>query len=236
MTTQAHQPRPRYGWLLLIGVLVAVIVAFAIRRVVVDVPNMLAGAVPDRDSPDRQYALHPTLAFVHIALGVIYLLGAPVQLWRPFRERHYQTHRRLGRALVGLGLVCGCTGVVFGARFAFGGSAEGVASAMLGGWFVTSLSLAFLAIRRGDVVRHRRWMLRAFVMGLAVGTIRIWIGLFTLTGLLTLPDRFAVSFWIAFLVHLTLGEWWLTTHPHPAEARRLPVDASPAPGRPAPEL
>jgi hypothetical protein len=55
----------------------------------------------------------------------------------------------------------------------------------------------------------------AFMMGLAVGTIRIWIGLFSVSGLLTFPERFAVASWVAFAIHVAVGEWWLATHPHP---------------------
>ena len=69
------------------------------------------------------------------------------------------------------------------------------------------------AIRRGDVVNHRRWMIRAFAAGVAVGTIRIWIGLFLASGLLDFHDSFAAAFWIAFSLHVLVGEWWVRTTP-----------------------
>jgi hypothetical protein len=65
---------------------------------------------------------------------------------------------------------------------------------VFGVWFLACLVLAFRAIRRDDVVRHRRWKLRAFATGIAVGTIRIWIGLFQATGLLTFEGSFPVAF------------------------------------------
>jgi hypothetical protein len=50
--------------------------------------------------------------------------------------------------------------------------------------------LAFRAVRAGDIVQHRRWMIRAFAIGVAVGTIRIWIAVFQISGLLGLPAAF----------------------------------------------
>ena len=35
---------------------------------------------------------------------------------------------------------------------------------------VTSITLAFLAIRRHDVTTHRVWMMRAYAIGLGAGT------------------------------------------------------------------
>jgi hypothetical protein len=69
------------------------------------------------------------------------------------------------------------------------------------------------AIRRDDVVTHRRWMIRAFAPGVAVGTVRIWIGILLASGLLNFPDSFAAAFWIAFSLHVLAGEWWVRTTP-----------------------
>jgi uncharacterized membrane protein YozB (DUF420 family) len=201
-------------WVAVTAALIVVVLVFAARRVMVDVPHVTAGTVPD-EGIDREYALHPLLAATHIGLGVVYLLGASLQLWRPFRVRHYQVHRRLGRVLAPLAAVSGATGVIFGARYAFGGRAESAASVLFGSWFVLALVLAVVAIRRGDVVSHRRWMVRAFAVGLAVGTVRVWIGVFSALGVLTFPDRFAVSFWIGFCLHVLVAEWWLRTRPYP---------------------
>jgi hypothetical protein len=64
------------------------------------------------------------------------------------------------------------------------------ATVLFGVWFLICLVLAFRAIRGGDIAQHRRWMIRAFAIGVGVGTIRIWIALFVITGLLNLPAAF----------------------------------------------
>ena len=205
----------------LIAVLVTIILVFFVRRLFSDVPHIVGGTVPDDDLAEM-YVAHPWLAYGHIVPGVVYLLGAPFQLSQRFRSRHYTLHRRLGRALLVCALVSGVLSVVLGVVFAWGGSAETSASVVFGSWFVVCLVLAFRAIRGGQVAQHRRWMVRAFAVGLGVATIRIWVGLFTGVeiGLLgmgdeTMPLRatFGIAFWLGLSMHVAFAEWWLRRTP-----------------------
>lgn len=87
------------AWRTVVVLLVVIVLTFAVCRVLVDVSNVAAGSISG-DGPDRQYARHPGLAYVRILTAVPYLLLAPLQLWRPFRERHFPVHRRIGRIVV----------------------------------------------------------------------------------------------------------------------------------------
>lgn len=222
VTETVATPRP---WLVrrvgvVIGLLVAIVLVSATIRVVVDWPHILAGTTGDDFS--ARYVAHPWLAYLHIAPGVVYLLGAPLQLSRRFRTRHYAVHRRLGRVLLASALVAGVFALVFGVPQAWGGAPEAAATVVFGCWFLVCLVLAFLAIRRQDVRHHRRWMVRAFAVGIGVGTIRVWVGIFEgieqgLSGGTTPatpdPTMFGVAFWLAFTMHVALGEWWLRRTP-----------------------
>lgn len=205
-----------------LAVLLMIAVSFAVARVITDWPHILNGTVPDNEFATR-YVAHPQLAYLHIGLGVVYLLGAPLQLSRRYRTRHYTVHRRLGRLLLSCALLSGLMALAFGVAHAWGGTPETVATVVFGIWFLTCLVVAFLAIRTQDVRRHRRWMIRAFAVGTGIATIRIWVGLFTGiqiavhggTDGLTLPvrDTFALSFWLALGMHTAIGEWWLRRTP-----------------------
>lgn len=208
------------GATVLIGLLLALVVAFSVVRVVVDWPNILAGTPGDDFS--ARYVAHPWSAYLHIAPGVVYLVLAPLQLTRRFRVRHHVVHRRLGRVLLTCALVAGVFALLFGVPHAWGGAPEAVATVVFGCWFLVCLVLAFRAIRRDDVPDHRRWMIRAFAVGIGVGTIRIWVGVFEaveqgLSGGTTPatpdPAMFGVAFWLAFTMHVALGEWWLRRTP-----------------------
>ena len=143
------------------AVLIVIVLTFAMIRVTTDWPHILDGTVPDDDFAQR-YIAHPWLGYLHIVPGVIYLLGAPLQLSRRFRTRHYTVHRRLGRVLLSCALLSGVLAVAFGLLHSWGGWLEASAALVFGVWFVACLVLAFRAIRRDDVPQHRRWMIRAF--------------------------------------------------------------------------
>ena len=184
-----------------IGLLLVIMAVFIGLRLATDVPNVLSGAVPDESEFESRYAAYPWLAYIHILPGAVYLSLAPFQLWRGFRNRNLKRHRRIGRVALVAGLISGVFGVLFGFFQSFGGTLQASASVVFGAWFVTALLLAYRAVRRRDITTHRRWMIRAFAVGLAVGTIRIWIGLFEAFGVLETRDAFGVAFWISFLLH-----------------------------------
>jgi uncharacterized membrane protein len=209
--------RRRALWATLL-VLVGIVVVFFAIRVVVDTPNVVNGTVPDPDAFEQRYALHPAPAYVHIVPGVAYLVLAPLQLWRRFRTRHLRLHRLIGRIILPAGLVSGAFAIAVGIGFPYGGPLEAAASVVFGAYFVTALALAYRAVRRRDITGHRRWMIRAFAIGLGVGTIRIWIGLFQLVGLLSIQDNagtawFGVAFWLALLMHAVAAELYLRARP-----------------------
>ena len=193
--------------------LITVILVFAAIRFNNDIENISSGEVPAAGEFDRRYALHPALAYAHILPGVIYVLLAPFQVSRRFRNRHLDLHRRLGRFLVPIGIVTGVFAIAFGIFFSYGGFAEASATVVFGVYFITALSIAFRSIKDGDIVRHRQWMLRAFAVALGVATIRLWVLLFEATGLLTFEEAFGIAFWIAFAMHALAAEVWLKRRP-----------------------
>jgi uncharacterized membrane protein len=198
------------------GALIAIVMVSFLRRLAVDAPNITAGTLPP-DEFDRRYVAHPWLAYLHIAPGVLYMLVAPLQLTYRFRRRHYVFHRRLGRLLAGSAVLSGVFALVFGALFAFGGLLEASAAVVFGVWFLMCLVLAIGAIRRDDIVHHRRWMIRAFATGLAVGTVRIWLTILQATGLLDSQSSFGPAFWMGFSLHAVAAELWLRAFPDPPE-------------------
>jgi uncharacterized membrane protein len=203
-----------------ISIMLAIMVVFIGIRLVIDVPNVLSGTVPDESEFERRYATHAWLAYAHILPGAVYLAIAPIQLWRGFGNRHIPIHRRLGRVAIVAGITSGIFAILFGFFMSFGGALQAAASVVFGVWFITALVTAYRAIRRRDIRTHRRWMIRAFAVGLAVGTIRLWIGLFEGFQILELRDAFGVAFWISFVLHALVAEAWLFWRPSASGAVR----------------
>jgi uncharacterized membrane protein len=205
--------RSRRPILIFIAVLIGIVLTSYGIRIATDAPFLVTGTEPEPEDFEARYVAHPWLAYLHMTPGVLYLLGAPLQLSERFRTKHYTAHRRLGRLLVTAALISVSLALIFGLRFPWGGTLEALATAVFGSWFLVCLLLAVRAIRRGHVSIHRRWMIRAFAVGLGVGTIRIWIGLLFGTGLLNFHDSFAAAFWLGLSLHVLAGEWWIRTTP-----------------------
>lgn len=195
--------------------LTAVIVVFAGIRLSQDVPAVISGELPPVDSFERRYADHPLPAYAHIVPGLGYLLVAPFQVSRSFRRRSLRRHRRLGRAALAAGILTGLFAIAVGLVFPFGGVVEASASIIFGIYFLAALLLAYRAIRSRDVGTHRRWMIRAFAIGIGVGTIRLVIGVSQAFGM-AFDDIFGAAFWIAFVLHAAAAELWLRHFPEEA--------------------
>jgi uncharacterized membrane protein len=210
----------------LIGVALTIVVAFVAARLMVDIPNVRAGTVPDQPFA-RNYVAHPWPAYLHIAPGLVYLLGAPLQLSARFRRRHLALHRRLGRVLIGCAAFSVGMALFIGISHPFGGWAEGAATVVFGLWLLACLAVAFAAVRRRDIAEHRRWMIRAFAVGIGIATIRLWAGVFiALQHVMTseppngpVASTFGLAFWLGLSVNVAVGEWWLRRPP----PRRAPV-------------
>ena len=76
--------------------------------------------------------VYPWLAYGHIAPSIVYLLLAPIQLWRSFRNRHLKWHRRIGRVAITAGLVSGISAALFGLLLSYGGALQASAAVVFG--------------------------------------------------------------------------------------------------------
>ena len=212
---------------LAVGLLLLIVFYSVGKRLVLDMPHLSAGTMPEEDF-DQRYVEQAWLAYLHIVPGVVYLFLAPLQLAYRIRSRHYTFHRRLGRMLATAGMISGVFALIFGGLFSFGGLPEASAAVVFGLWFLTSLVLAVRAIRRDDIVHHRRWMIRAFAIGIGIATIRIWLALLQIVGVGE-ASSFGPAFWISFPLHVVAGELWLRAFPNPPELAHESVGSSVSP-------
>lgn len=164
---------------------------------------------------DDIFARHPVLTLIHILPGLLFVTLGPLQFNASLRARHPMWHRVSGRIFLCGALTIGVTAFVMSfAMPAIGGPIQATATAIFSTYFLFALIKAFWHICRREIAKHRRWMIRAFSTGIAVATIRPIVGLFFATSRLTgLTPRqfFGLAFWIGFVLHLILTEYWLRT-------------------------
>jgi uncharacterized membrane protein len=181
-------------------------------------------AALDRDDPlasqrraelvrfDSRFGAETLLTMLHILPGGLLLLLAPLQFSSRIRNRRTRFHRWSGRVVVGSAVVSALAGFYFGLVMPYGGAAEAAAIVLFGATLLMSVTLAVVAIRRGDVARHREWMIRAFAVAVGIATVRI-VGI-ALDLLLTPAgvgpsDVFVLSLWTGWILTLAAAEAWI---------------------------
>ena len=126
---------------------------------------------------NARFFVSPLPVILHIVgAGVYALLGAfqfVSRLWR----RGTGWHRWVGRQLlVPCGLIVGLSGLWMTLFYPGTNDTAGAAALLFafrllfGSGMVFSIVFGFIAIRRGDMIRHRAWMTRAYAIGLGAAT------------------------------------------------------------------
>ena len=157
----------------------------------------------------RSFNTHPVISFLHLIPALIFLLLAPLQFSRGIRNRYRTFHRWSGRVLLVCVLAISGSALYFGLLMPFGGAGEALAVGTFGGLFLFMAARAFRAIRAGDVVRHREWMIRMFAIALGVSSARIVLPLMVAALDGRIRPAFAPSLWLGWLLTLAAAEWWI---------------------------
>lgn len=189
---------------LCVSLLSLIMIAVATRRILYLRPPV-AGL-------DAGFVRHPPLTLAHVVPGLAFVLLGPLQFMTGLRKRHPSRHRWTGRVVLGSALVIGITALIMSPQMAIGGASESAATFAFGVLFLVAIGKAFAAIRARRVTEHRRWMIRAYAIGLGVGAVRPIVGVFFATSRLThlTPhDFFGIAFWLGFALSLATAEAWI---------------------------
>jgi drug/metabolite transporter (DMT)-like permease len=184
---------------------------------------------------------------VHGVSGTLFAVLAAFQFPTALRRGHRSWHRRTGRLLVPLGLVAAVSAIwltLFYPHLHDSGPLLSVFRVTFASALAVTIWVAFIAIRRREIARHRRWMIRAYALALGAATQIFTLGfgqaIFgdneTSTALLTAA---------AWVVNLAIAEWVIRRrfNRRPPQAapvvmvqqRKRQANALPAPLKGSPE-
>jgi uncharacterized membrane protein len=171
-------------------------------------------------------SLHPLAMTFHAITASIALLIGPWQLSASLREARPRVHRWLGRIYAGGVVVAWLVSLVLTPTTATGIISTSAFFSVLGLLWIGFTALGVLAIRRGDVGAHRRWMLRSFALAWIAVTIHLYVGLavvlrVTLRLMLPIPPIlfevwYPIGLWFSMLTNLVVVETVLRRSLSPA--------------------
>ena len=164
---------------------------------------------PQMMPADPRMTASPVPVIVHIISAIGYAVLGAFQFSGSLRRRRPGWHRAAGRVLVVLGSAVAVTAMwmtlVYPRQPGTGELAFLFRVAFSSG-LAASLILGVTAIRHGDVLRHRAWMIRAYALALGAGTQVFTKGIGPAvfgTSQLTLD----LSLGAAWVINLTVAEY-----------------------------
>ncbi len=151
------------------------------------------------------YFARHTCLLLHASFSAIALLAGPWQFLPGWRSRWPAVHRWVGRIY--------CMAVVAGwvasLPLAFHAQTGIVASAgfvALGVVWISTTAAAYLAIRSGQVTRHREWMIRSYAATAAAITLRSYLPML-MVAKVPLTTSYPLVAWLCWIPNLLLAEW-----------------------------
>jgi uncharacterized membrane protein len=143
--------------------------------------------------------------WTHLAGGALTVVLGPVQFLTRWPRAWPRLHRWTGRIyMIGMLIACaGATGLIATSAAPFEIRAAFAATALA--WLTTAL-VALIAIHRGQVWPHRRWMIRNYLVTLSPITFRILLQAQIAMELTPSPAMIATLLWLSWLLPLLLHE------------------------------
>lgn len=220
--TRPHRNEKLFRTLLWTGIAILIITLFVstFLRVTGISEFYRTGNYPPPNAIEYGYARNPLLTLLHILPGAFFIVLGAMQFMRPLRQHYPAIHRRTGRIYIVIGFLVGITALIMSVQIAFGGIVESAAVIPFGSFFLYSLARAYRHIRRKQYDDHREWMIRAYSIGIAVATMRPLIGLFFAFTSLPFNKFFGPCFWMAFILHSIVAEWWIR-YTRPSQKKQI---------------
>jgi hypothetical protein len=154
--------------------------------------------------------------YVHIFAGPVVLFNGLILLSETVRRRYGGWHRWLGSFQVVVLLLFVLPSSAVMSRHAFGGWPAGLSFLLLSAATASCAIIGVVHARRRHYDRHRRWMLRSYVLICSAVTLRLISGTAGLVGVPSPEQAYILAAWSSWLFPLAayeIVERWPTHRP-----------------------
>lgn len=145
--------------------------------------------------------------WAHAIGGAVAVLIGPWQLLSRLRARLPRVHVWMGRIYL-LAVLSGALGGLYFAPSSVAGQPGVIGFSVLAVFWLYTGAMAYLAIRRRDIVTHRRWMIRNYSLTFAAATLRIELVILQVSGV-PFETSLAIVAWSSWVLNWLVVEAWL---------------------------
>jgi len=166
-------------------------------------------ALPDIPFPADlpNFRINRDALVVHAISASLALLLGPWQFISGLRKGRPQVHRWVGRGYALSLFVATLTAIWIAPNAAAGHVSSAGFLGLTFSWLLTT-SMGVQAIRKRNVAKHRRWMIRSYALTAAAITLRLYLAFIPLFHL-----NFAIAYpaiaWLCWTPNLVLAEVWI---------------------------
>jgi uncharacterized membrane protein len=144
--------------------------------------------------------------YIHIFSGPLVLFNGLILLSESVRRHYAGVHRFLGRVQVAVLLLLVLPSSVVMSQHAFGGWPAGLSFLVLSAATASCAIVGVVHARRGRYHRHRRWMLRCYLLICSAVALRLISGAAGLVGVPSAEAAYVVAAWSSWLLPLAAYE------------------------------
>ena len=148
-----------------------------------------------------------TVFYVHVFSAVLTLMAGFTQFSSYILQEHKKLHRFMGRFYVFNVLFVNFPAGMLLAFYANGHLPSKIAFIILDSlWFWFTLK-AFLEIRKGNIKKHKEFMIRSYALTFSAITFRTWKIILTSLFVVDPATLYMIQAWLGFVPNLLFAEW-----------------------------
>lgn len=148
----------------------------------------------------------PVFGWGHTMGGALAILIGPVQFIRKIRNGYPIIHRWIGRLYLAAVFTSAAGGLYF-VPSSVTGWVSGLGFGVLAVIWIATGYVSYTAIRRGNIERHRYWMIRNYALTFAAATLRIQLPLLIIMGF-PFNTAFQIVAWSCWITNIFIVEYY----------------------------
>lgn len=155
----------------------------------------------------------PIKYMAHFLLGAIALTGGALQFHSGLRENSPSVHRGIGKVYLISVLLSGISALIMSFN-TIAGIYSGIGFFLLAVGWLTSAFFGYVAIRKGEVANHKRWMIRNYALTLSAVTLRLYLGVALGALNTSFETAYIVISFACWVPNLLLAELYIQRNKH----------------------
>lgn len=174
---------------------------YPIMYILVDMSQGLLGNKPPELLTNTIWNL---FFYLHIGFGGLSLLTGWSQFSKKIRARNIRLHRILGKIYMIAILISGVSSIYI-ALYATGGMGPSFGFGTLGVLWLTTSTMAYIAVRKRHIPQHKVWMIQSFALSFAAVTLRLWLPLLTAAMHMEFIEAYRIIAWLCWVPNLLVA-------------------------------